>query len=140
MRQVKASPRADALAEELRGRIQEGYRTTTGTEQEIFGKELDVMDELDEDREARLIAMRQRLPSMLWTALVVLAIAIIGLSYLVGMESHRIHMLSVGALAVGITLVLFTVGILDRPFGTDFGIGPQPFKLVLDEIGGTRGR
>jgi hypothetical protein len=77
---------------------------------------------------------------MLWTALVVLAIAIIGLSYLVGMESHRIHMLSVGALAVGITLVLFTVGILDRPFGTDFGIGPQPFELVLDEIGGTRGR
>jgi hypothetical protein len=140
MRQVRTSPHADALAEELRGSIQEGYRTSTGTEQEILGKELDVVDELDEDRAARLIAMRQRLPSILWGALVVLAIAIMGLSHLVGMKSRRVHMLSAGALAVGITLVLFMVGVLDRPFGTDFGLRPQPFELVLGEIGGTRGR
>ena len=140
MRQVRTSPHAGALAEELRGSIQEGYRTSTGTEQEILGKELDVMDELDEDRADRLIAMRQRLPSILWAALVVLAIAIIGLSHLVGMKSHRVHMLSVGALAVGITLVLFMVGVLDRPFGTDFGLRPQPFELVLNDIGGTQGR
>jgi hypothetical protein len=140
MKQVRTSPHAGALAEELRGSIQEGYRTSTGTEQEILGKELDVMDELDEDRAERLIAMRQRLPSILWAALVVLAIAIIGLSLFVGMKSHRVHMLSVGALAVGITLVLFMVGVLDRPFGTDFGLRPQPFELVLNDIGGTQGR
>jgi hypothetical protein len=140
MGQGKSSPRADALIEELRESIQEGYRTSTGTEQEILGKELDVVDELDEDRAARLIAMRQRLPSILWGALVVLAIAIMGLSHLVGMKSRRVHMLSAGALAVGITLVLFMVGVLDRPFGTDFGLRPQPFELVLGEIGGTRGR
>jgi hypothetical protein len=136
MRQGRTSPRADALADELRGSIQEGYRTSTGTEQEFFGEELDVMDELDEAREARLIAVHQRLPSILWTALVVLAIAIIGFSYLVGMESRRLHLLSVGVLAVGIALVLFTIGILDHPFGTDFRVGPQPFELVLHEIGG----
>jgi hypothetical protein len=140
MRQGRTSPRADALAEELRASIQEGYRTTTGTEQEILGKELDVMDELDEDREARLISVSQRLPSMLWIALVVLAIAMIGFSYLVGMESRWLHLLTVSALAVGIALVLFMIGILDRPFGTDFGLGPQPFELVLHEIGGKRAR
>ncbi len=140
MRQGKTSPHADALVEELRGSIQKGYRTSTGTEQEILGKQLDVVGELDEDRAVRLIAMRQRLPSILWGALVVLAIAIIGLSLLVGMKSHRVHMLSAGALAVGITLVLFMVYVLDRPFGTDFGLRPQPLELVLDDIGGTRGR
>ena len=140
MRQGRTSPHADALAEELRGSIQEGYRTSTGTEQEILGKELDVVGELDEDRAVRLIAMRQRLPSILWGALVVLAIAIMGLSHFVGMKSHRVHMLSAGALAVGITLVLFMVYVLDRPFGTDFGLRPQPLELVLDDIGGTRGR
>jgi len=57
-----------------------------------------------------------------------------GFSFLVGMESRRLHLLTVGALATGMTLVLFTIGILDRPFGTDFGVGPQPFKLVLHEI------
>jgi hypothetical protein len=41
---------------------------------------------------------------------------------------------------VGIALVLFTIGILDRPFGTDFGLEPQPFEWVLREIGGKGGR
>ena len=98
------------------------------------------MDELDEDREARLIDVRIGLPSILWVALVVLGVSIIGLSYLVGMESHRLHLLTVGTLAMGITLVLFTMAILDRPFGTDFRVGSQPFELVLHEIGGTAAR
>ena len=99
------------------------------------------MDELDEDREARLIHVRQRLPSILWIALVVLAIAIIDFfSFLVGMDNRRLHLLTVGALATGITLVLFTIGILDRPFGTDFRVRPQPFELVLHEIEGNRSR
>src|SRR3712207_3325122 len=139
MRQVRTSPRADALVEELRRSIQEGYRTSTGTEQEVLGKELDVMDELDEDREDRLITMRQRLPSILWTALIVLGIAIIGFSFLVGMENRRLHLLTVGVLATGITLVLLTIAILDRPFGTDFQVRHQPFELLLHEIEGNRG-
>jgi hypothetical protein len=136
MRQGRTSPRADALAEELRRSIQEGYKTTTGTQQRLFGEELDVVDELDEDREARLTDVRVGLPGILWGALVVLAISLIGFSYLVGMESSRLHLLTVGALATGIALVLVTIGILDRPFSTDFGVRALPFELVLNEIGG----
>jgi hypothetical protein len=136
MRQGRTSPRADALAEELRRSIQEGYKTTTGTQQRFFGEELDVVDELDEDREARLTDVRVGLPGILWVALVVLAISLIGFSYLVGMESSRLHLLTVGALATGISLVLVTIGILDRPFSTDFGVRALPFELVLNEIGG----
>jgi hypothetical protein len=136
MRQGRTSPRADALAEELRRSIQEGYKTTTGAQQIFFGEELDVMDELDEDREARLTDVRVGLPGILWVALVVLAISLIGFSYLVGMESSRLHLLTVGALATAISLVLVTIGILDRPFSTDFGVKALPFELVLNEIGG----
>ena len=139
MRQGRTSPRADALAEELRRSIQEGYRTSTGAEQEFFGEELDAVDELDEDREARLLDASQRLPAILWAALVVLATVLVGFSFLVGMESHKLHLLSVAALAAGIALVLFTIGVLDRPFGTDFRVGPQPFEVVLREIGGKGG-
>ncbi len=136
MRQGRTSPHADALAEELRRSIQEGYKTTTGTQQRFFGEELDVVDELDEDREARLTDVRVGLPGILWVALVVLAISLIGFSYLVGMESSRLHLLTVGALATAISLVLVTIGILDRPFSTDFGVRALPFELVLNEIGG----
>jgi hypothetical protein len=140
MREDRTSPRADALSEELRSSIQEGYRTTTGAEQDLLGDTLDVMDELDEDREARLLAVHQRLPSILWIGLVVLAIAIIGFSSLVGMENRRIHLLTVGVLATGITLIMFTIGVLDRPFSTDFRVQPYPFDVLLHEIEVNRGQ
>jgi hypothetical protein len=140
MREGKSSSRADALSEELRSSIQDGYRTSTGAEQDLLGDALDIMNELDEDREARLLALHQRLPSILWIALVVLAIAIIGDSSLVGMGNRRLHLLTVGVLATGITLVMFTIGILDRPFSTDFRVQPYPFDLLLHEIEGNRGR
>src|SRR3712207_1837311 len=95
MRKGRNSPRAGDLADELRRSIQEGYKTSTGAEQRFLGEKLDAMDTLDEDREARLINMRIRLPHVLWVALVVLGVSIIGLSYLVGMESDRLHLLTV---------------------------------------------
>ena len=136
MREGRSSPRADALAEDLRRSIQESFKSSTGTEQRFFGEELDAVDDLDTQREARLTSMRINLPGVLWVALIFLGTSIIGLSYLVGMESHRLHLLTVGALATGIALVLFTVFVLDHPFRTDFGVGPQPFELVLHDIGG----
>jgi hypothetical protein len=140
MREAKTSSRAAALSEELRSSIQEGYRTSTGAEQDFFGEELDVMDELDADREARVLAVHQRLPSILWIALVILSVATICFSSLAGMENRRLHLLTVGILATGITVALITIGVLDRPFGTDFRVQPQPFELLLHEIEGNRGR
>ena len=58
-------------------------------------------------------------------------------SCLIGIEDTRLHMLGVAALGAGIALVLCTIFELDRPFGTDFRVGPQPFELVLHQIEGT---
>ena len=49
-----------------------------------------MMDELDADRRLAL-AVHQRLPPILWIALVILAIATIGFSSLAGMENRRLH-------------------------------------------------
>jgi hypothetical protein len=136
MREGATSPRADAVAEELRRSIQDGYKSSTGAQEQFFAEELSVMDDLEQHRDARLIDVHIGLPKILWVALVVLGTTIIGFSFLVGMESRRLHLLTVGALATGIALVLFTIFVLDRPYGTDFRVGPQPFKLVLDEIEG----
>jgi hypothetical protein len=51
MGQGRTSLRADALRNELHRSIQEGYKTSTGTEQAFFGQQLDEVDELDEARE-----------------------------------------------------------------------------------------
>ena len=138
MEKDRTSPRAAALIEELRSTIQEGYKTSSGAEQDFFGEQLDVMDELDADRESRVLAVHQRLPAILWIALVILAMATIGFSSLAGMESRRLHLWTVGILTTGITVAMITIGVLDRPFGTDFRVQPQPFELLLHEIEGNR--
>jgi Protein of unknown function (DUF4239) len=138
MEEDRTSPRAAALIDDLRSTIQEGYKTSSGAEQDFFGEQLDVMNELDADRESRVLAVHQRLPAILWIALVILAMATIGFSSLAGMESRRIHLVTVGILATGITVAMFTIGVLDRPFGTDFRVQPQPFELLLHEIEGNR--
>lgn len=139
MRQGKRSPRADAIIKELRGSIQEGYKTSTGTEQDFFGEQLGVMDDLESDREARLVILRQRLPLILWIALVVVGILLVGFSYMLGMESRLLHLLAIGAMAGGIALVLFTIAELDQPFGMNPRVTPEPFELVLHEMEGDGG-
>ena len=137
MRQGKWSPRADDLADELRGSIQDGYKNGTDVERGFYSEELSAMEDLEEDRDARVIAVRTGLPAILWVALIMLGVSMIGLSFMVGMESPRLHVLTVGTFATGIALVLFTMAVLDRPFGTDFRVGPQPFVFVLHEIEGS---
>ncbi|HLL38754.1 MAG TPA: hypothetical protein VK357_03705 [Rubrobacteraceae bacterium] len=48
--------------------------------------------------------------------------------------------MAVAALTGGITLIIFAIIVLDRPFGGDLRVGPDAFELVLDTIGedGTR--
>jgi hypothetical protein len=85
MRQSQTSPRAQALADELRSAIQE-FKPSTGTEQAIYAQELDAVNELHKDRDARLLYLHQRLPPILWIALFGLSITVLVFACLVGIE------------------------------------------------------
>jgi len=76
MREGEATEHADALAEELRKGIQDGYKVSTGAERLFGGELLDAVDDLEEDRDARLIEARTGLPAIVWVALVVLGTTI----------------------------------------------------------------
>ncbi len=139
MKQGKTSPRAHDLADELRRSILT-YKPTTSTQQALYTQLLGDVDELQESRTARVIYVSQRIPTLLWIALGGLSVIMIAFSYLVGMENRRLHLLAVAALAGGIVLVLFMIGELDRPFGAEPRVEPEPFQLVLREIEGNGGR
>lgn len=68
---------------------------------------------------------------MLWVVLGLLATLIILFTYFLGMENARLHRWAVGALTLGITFVLFTIVVLDHPFGGGFRVGPDAFERVL---------
>jgi hypothetical protein len=133
MREGRASPRVEALVDALRANLQ-GSQPTTNTEQVLYAQAIEVVGDLEESRDTRLLYAREGLPPVLWVALVGLSINMMIFSFLVGMENVRLHRLMVSALAAGMVLVLFTIGILDRPFGTESRVGPEPFELVMREI------
>ena len=134
MGEGRASPRVEELADELRAELQ-GFRPTTSAEQVLYAQAIEVIGDLEANRDVRLVYAREGLPPVLWVALTGLSIIMLFFSFLVGMENGNLHRLMVSALAAGIVLVLFTIGILDRPFGTEFRVGPEPFELVMSEIG-----
>lgn len=55
----------------------------------------------------------------------------VSFAYLFGLDSTLIHVLMVGALALIIALVLFTVAALNFPFKGDITIGPDAMEEVL---------
>jgi hypothetical protein len=50
------------------------------------------------------------------------------------MKSARLHAFAVTALAAGVALIVFTIGVLGNPFGTNFRVGPYAFEMTLDSI------
>src|SRR3712207_4309385 len=139
MKEGKKGPRADQLADELRTSIQE-FEPTTDAQQALHAQALQEVSQLDEDRSARLVNAREGIPPILWIALGGLAVLMTSSAYLVGMENRLVHLLVVSALAAGIALVLFTIFILDRPFGSEQRVGPEPFELALRDMEGYGGR
>jgi histidine ammonia-lyase len=135
-REGRTSQRAHDIADELRRSIQDGYTASSEAQQGIYGALLSVMDQLEEDRDTRLI-VRTDLPLILWVALVVLGTIIVGFAAMADMENRPIHLLAVCSLSTSIAVVFFTIFVLDYPFRTDINpVGPQPFESVLQEMEG----
>jgi hypothetical protein len=55
-------------------------------------------------------------------------------TYLFGLENTLVHVLMVAALAMIISLSLFTVAALDYPFNGDIRIHPAPYVNVLERF------
>jgi hypothetical protein len=55
-------------------------------------------------------------------------------TYLFGLQNTLVHLLMVAALAMIISLTLFTVAALDQPFKGDVRIHPAAFEQVLERI------
>ncbi len=135
MRQGQESPRAGALADELRRSIQD-FEPGTDAERALYAQELDRVHDLNEDREARLLNAREGLPPILWIVLISIGVDTILFTFFVGMKNAWLHAWAVAALTAAIALILYAIFSLDQPFGTDLRVGPDPFQLVLQTIEG----
>ena len=55
-------------------------------------------------------------------------------TYLFGLDNTRSHTLMVAALALLISSILFSIGLLEYPFSGSVRVGPEAFELVLERF------
>jgi uncharacterized membrane protein YraQ (UPF0718 family) len=133
MAQGRTSPRAWDLLDEMT-LLFENVEVRTKAEQVLYGEVLDRIDELADARNARLVEAGEGIPTVLWGVLVFGGIMIVSFTYLFGLENTLVHYLMVAVLALVISSVLFTIGVLEYPFSGDVRVDPEAFEMVLERF------
>src|SRR5215211_6720857 len=131
MAQGRSSPKAWATLDELRGTIlglnpPKGAKQI-GYDQMRYNEMLEQLHDLGNARRERLLAARQGLPTILWIVLILGGVITVCFTYLFGLEDTLVHLLMVAALAMIISISLFTVAALDYPFNGDIRIHPAAY-------------
>lgn len=139
MEQGRLSPRAEKLSNDLREKVVALDPGTAG-EQAIYSQVLTLVQQLGENRHLRLLEAREGIPFILWFVLIVGGITTVALTYLFGMKTFWLHVLTVAALAMIIALILYTIHALEFPFDGVVKVDPEAFEIVLQGIEEDRGR
>jgi hypothetical protein len=133
MAQGRSSPEAWATLDELRSTIL-GLDPPTGAQQVRYGQVLEQLHNLGDARRERLLAANEGLAPILWVVLIGGGVITIAFTYLFGLDNTVVHTLMVAALAMILSLSLFTVTALDYPFKGDVRIHPSAFEQVLERF------
>jgi len=133
MAQGRSSPKAWATLDELRGTIL-GLDPPTGAQQVRYNQVLEQLHSLGDARRERLLAASEGLATILWVVLIGGGVITIAFTYLFGLDNTVVHTLMVAALAMILSLSLFTVAALDYPFKGDVRIHPAAFEQVLERF------
>jgi hypothetical protein len=99
-----------------------------------YNELLEQLHDLGNARRERLLAAQQGLPPILWVVLILGGVITIGFTYLFGLQNTLVHLLMVAALALVISMSLFTVAALDYPFRGDIHIHPSAYENDLERF------
>jgi Protein of unknown function (DUF4239) len=133
MEQGRSSPKAWDTLDDLRGTIL-GLDPPTGAQQVRYNQVLEQLHSLGDARRERLLAASEGLATILWVVLIGGGVITIAFTYLFGLDNTVVHTLMVAALAMILSLSLFTVAALDYPFKGDVRIHPAAFEQVLERF------
>jgi hypothetical protein len=104
-------------------------------EQVVYPEGLRRLGDLAEARDQRLLASRDRLPTMLWVTLVLGATITTGYIWLFGVENRSAHLLFGCGLAALFGLGFYLILALDNPFAGSLRVEPEAMRLALEHIG-----
>jgi Protein of unknown function (DUF4239) len=133
MTQIEETPAGWTLIDDIRESIQD-IEPETQAEVQLYAEGLDQVQRLADARRSRLVAAEEGVPGVLWAVLIFGGMAVVGFTYLFGLENTWAHRLMVLTLAAVIGLVLFTIGAMEHPFSGGARIGTGAFELVLERF------
>lgn len=102
----------------------------------VLAEMLHQLDAVTQARRERLGLAGGIVPGVVWAALVIGAVFVIGFTFFFGAKSLRAQTMMTGVLAALIFLGLLVIVSIDHPFSGPVSVPAEPLRLVLEEFGG----
>ena len=107
---------------------------TDPADSQIRGQLLSLLATAHQSRETRLYQMRQGVPGLIWSLLIIFAFALIGCMLVFAAETSLSKAVLVGVFTSSLTLALLTVRMLDFPFESALQLSSRDFNQTLEKI------
>ena len=95
---------------------------------------LNLLATAHQSRETRLFQMRQGVPGLVWSLLIVFAVGLIGCMLVFAAEASLSKAVLVGVFTSSLTLALLTVRELDFPFESALQLSSRDFNEILKKV------
>ena len=109
------------------------FEPTTESQKILHAQTVGAFNHLMLQRRQRLDSVRGGLPGVLWCVLLPGAVGCILLCLFFHLDNARYQAVLLLGLAGFLSMVLFVIIALDRPFSRDTGITPSAYQLFLDQ-------
>ncbi len=93
------------------------------------------LNEVAEDRAERISVAEEGTVSVLWAAIVIGGVPIVGFALLFGVSNERLHYLMVGVFSAVLALQILVILVLNHPFSGEVSVSPEPFEHVVRHFG-----
>lgn len=128
----KASPRVVKILDRIWA-LYGSYTPKTAAENAFFDESVRKLNLLSEMRRMRLIDASIGVHPVLWFVLIFGGVATVLFICFFGAENAKVQSVMAILLAMLISLILFTILVLDYPFSGDISISPDAFSHIIEK-------
>jgi len=107
---------------------------TDPADNQIRDQMLSLLATAHQSRETRLFQMRQGVPGLVWSLLIIFAAGLIGCMLVFAAEASTSKAVLVGVFTSSLTLALLTVRVLDFPFESALQLSSRDFDDTLEKV------
>ena len=127
-----ADPGARAASLAMYRVFREEDATVKQNDSAINGAALELVSQIQSDRNRRTLQAGQSLPAIIWFAAIGSSAIVVSMSFFLVMEQARPQFLATSMMAGTIGLLLCITFILSRPFSGPMALRPDPFAHSLE--------